>query len=78
MSAIVEDLARRFHAVYQEESKRQAAIGQDTVRHPDDYDALPERTKEYDRALARYVLAHFSQRAEETARTDERILGNPI
>lgn len=52
----VENLSREFHAVYQEEAKRQASIGVDTVRHPDDYDSLPERTKEYDRVLARHVI----------------------
>lgn len=53
---MVEALSRRFHAVYQVESRRQAEIGEDEVRHPDDYDALPEHTKEYDRVLARDVL----------------------
>src|SRR3990167_6410236 len=52
----VEQLSRKFHAIYQEEAFRQSQTGEDTVRHPDNYDALPEHTKEYDRVLARYVL----------------------
>lgn len=47
---LVEQLAREFHAVYQAEAKRQG-----DVRHHDDYDALPENIKEFDRVLARHV-----------------------
>lgn len=54
---IVEAVSRRFHAVYQAEARRQAGARDDTVRHPNDYDALPKHTKEYDRVLAREVLA---------------------
>ena len=53
---LVEALSRRFHAVYQAEAKRQYAADLDNVRHPDDYDALDEHTKDYDRVLARDVL----------------------
>jgi hypothetical protein len=52
----VEGLSARLHAIYQEEARRQAGTGEDTVRHPDDYDALPEHTKEYDRVLARFII----------------------
>lgn len=54
--AEIEPLARELHAIYQREAKRQAETGEDDVRHPDDYDALPEHTKEYDRVLARFIL----------------------
>jgi hypothetical protein len=47
----VEQLAREFHEVYQREAKRQG-----DVRHHDDYDALSENVKEFDRALARHVI----------------------
>ena len=47
----IENLAREFHEVYQREAKRQG-----DVRHKDNYDELPENIKEFDRALARYVL----------------------
>lgn len=52
----VEDLSRILHGIYQDEARRQAGTGDDTVRHPDEYDALPEHTKEYDRVLARYII----------------------
>lgn len=48
----VEKLAAEFHDIYQQEAKRQG-----DVRHHDDYDQLPENIKEFDRVLARYVLA---------------------
>lgn len=54
--ALIEALSRRFHAVYQAEARRQYSADLDDVRHPDDYDALPEHTKDYDRVLARDVL----------------------
>jgi hypothetical protein len=52
----VERLSANLHAIYQDEARRQAGIGDDAVRHPDDYASLPEHTKEYDRVLARYIL----------------------
>jgi hypothetical protein len=50
-SETVEELAARLHNVYQEEAKRQG-----DPRHADSYDLLPERIKEFDRVLARYIL----------------------
>lgn len=68
----VEELSRKFHDIYQQEAKRQADLGIDKVRHPDNYDDLPERTKEYDRVLARYVIAYaqskFASAIEEAAK----------
>jgi len=67
----VESLSRKFHAIYQKEARRQAGTGDDTVRHPDEYDDLPERTKEYDRVLARFVLereAAIKERCEHLIR----------
>jgi hypothetical protein len=55
----VEVLSAKFHEIYQEEARRQAGTGDDTVRHPDEYNDLPEHTKEYDRVLARYVLENI-------------------
>jgi len=50
----VEELAAKFHAIYQAEAKRQG-----DVRHHDDYNRLPENIKEFDRVLARYVAAEL-------------------
>jgi hypothetical protein len=47
----VEQLAASFHEVYQAEANRQG-----DVRHPNDYNELPENIKDYDRALARFVI----------------------
>jgi len=47
----VEKLLAILHGIYQVEAHRQ-----DDSRWPDDYDALPEDTKEFDRVLARYIL----------------------
>lgn len=58
----VERLAAELHAVYQHEARRQAEAGEDEVRHPDDYASLPEHTKEYDRVLARFILAREKMR----------------
>jgi spore cortex formation protein SpoVR/YcgB (stage V sporulation) len=52
----VERLSAKLHAIYQDEATRQADMGNDAVRHSDDYAALPEHTKECDRVLARYIL----------------------
>ena len=62
----VEELSNDFHAIYQKEAKRQAMLDLDEVRHPDKYDDLPERTKEYDRVLARYVLDLIATAKQET------------
>ena len=65
----IEKLSSKFHDIYQEEAKRQSDLGLDEVRHPDKYEDLPERTKEYDRVLARYVIDLI-----DTARAEEREL----
>jgi hypothetical protein len=49
--AAVEELAAKLHAIYQQEAERQG-----DKRHPDSYVMLPERIKEFDRVLARYIL----------------------
>ena len=48
----VERLAEEFHNAYQAEARRQG-----DVRHKDAYADLPENIKEFDRVLARHVLA---------------------
>lgn len=65
----IEELSAVLHRIYQHEARRQQRVGMDTVRHPDDYDALPEQTKEYDRVLARYIV----QREAELVAINERL-----
>ena len=48
---LVEELAEKLHGIYQQEAGRQ-----DDKRHHDSYSLLPERIKEFDRVLARYIL----------------------
>lgn len=69
----VEALSAELHAIYQREARRQANTGDDTVRHPDDYDALPEHTKEYDRVLARFILARLDDARADNARLREEL-----
>lgn len=64
---LLEQLAEAFHHVYQQEARRQAKLGADAVRHPDEYAALPEHTKDYDRALAIFVLDHLEQIRDKLA-----------
>jgi hypothetical protein len=64
----IERLARDFHEVYQAEAKRQG-----DVRHHDDYDQLSERIKDFDRALARHVIARLDA-AEARGRALEEAL----
>jgi hypothetical protein len=64
----IERLAREFHEVYQAEAKRQG-----DVRHHDDYDQLSERIKDFDRALARHVIARLDA-AEARGRVLEAAL----
>jgi hypothetical protein len=49
--AAIEELAEKLHAIYQQEAERQG-----DKRHHDSYAVLPERIKEFDRVLARYIL----------------------
>ena len=56
----VEELAAKFHEVYQVEARRQG-----DVRHKDAYSDLPENIKEFDRVLARYVLSELRTTAKE-------------
>jgi hypothetical protein len=55
VSIDLEALAARFHDIYQAEAHRRG-----DVRHADTYADLSEATKEWDRVLARWVLAHFT------------------
>jgi hypothetical protein len=64
----VESLSRKFHEIYMKEARRQG-----DVRHKDNYDELPENTKEFDRVLARYVLKLLSQAQPKVSR-DERAI----
>jgi hypothetical protein len=50
----VEDLASRLHDVYQKEAHRRG-----DVRHAEKYEDLSEATKEWDRVLARWIMANF-------------------
>lgn len=51
----LEDLSARLHDVYQKEAHRRGDI-----RHHDDYYDLPDMTKEWDRALARWIIKHWT------------------
>jgi len=62
----LEELARKLHAVYQVEAKRQG-----DVRHHDDYDALPEHVKEFDRVLAAFILV---REANQQARHEAEVV----
>ena len=53
---LVEGLSAKLHTIYQIEARRQG-----DVRHHDDYAALTESTKEYDRVLARFILKHADE-----------------
>jgi hypothetical protein len=55
----LELLSALFHAIYQREAHRQAEQGADAVRHDEDYYALPEHTKDYDRALALFFMSDW-------------------
>jgi hypothetical protein len=48
----IEELATELHEVYMKEATRQG-----DVRHAEDYSELPENIKEFDRALARFILS---------------------
>jgi hypothetical protein len=48
----IEELATELHEVYMKEATRHG-----DVRHAEDYNDLPENIKEFDRALARFILS---------------------
>lgn len=48
----IEELAAELHEVYMKEATRHG-----DVRHAEDYNDLPENIKEFDRALARFILS---------------------
>lgn len=52
----IEQLSAHLHSLYQTEAKRQGDI-----RHHDDYEALPENIKEFDRVLARYIISREAE-----------------
>jgi len=56
----IERLSALIHALYQAEAKRQG-----DVRHADDYAGLSESTKEFDRVIARFVLAQCDEAVRE-------------
>ena len=56
----VEELAAKFHEIYMVEARRQG-----DVRHKDAYADLSENIKEFDRVLARYVLAERERAVQE-------------
>lgn len=51
----IEALSARLHEIYQKEAHRRG-----DVRHADDYAALSEPTKEWDRVLARWIVEHWT------------------
>jgi chromosome segregation ATPase len=58
----LEILSAVLHDLYQQEAKRQG-----DVRHKDRYEDLPENIKEFDRVLARYILAREAKLQAELA-----------
>lgn len=56
----VEELSAKFHEIYMVEARRQG-----DVRHKDAYADLPENIKEFDRVLARYVLALIERERDQ-------------
>lgn len=54
----VESLSLALHCVYQEEAHRQG-----DVRHAESFEALADNVKEFDRVLARFILANFIPKA---------------
>ena len=76
MQREIEKLARQCHEVYQTEAKRQRDSGElnlvddalgdnePSLRHPDDYDELSEEFKNFDRALARFILTNFKSKED--------------
>jgi hypothetical protein len=67
----VEALSELLHAIYQAEARRQSETGEDTVRHPDDYAALPEHIKQYDRVLAKFILGREKRLRERVEELEE-------
>jgi RNA polymerase-binding transcription factor DksA len=65
---IIEELAASLHEVYMKESTRQG-----DVRHAEDYNDLPENIKEFDRALARFILSRERLLLEKIGKPLRRI-----
>lgn len=57
----VEEIAREIHKVYQETAKVL-----DDVRYPMGYDMLTEKMKEYDRAIARYIIENYEKKKKDS------------
>lgn len=60
----LESEARHIHSLYQKEAQRQEEAGIAPKRHHDDYDALPDHIKEFDRVMARYTQSQVSAEKE--------------
>jgi hypothetical protein len=56
----IEKIAHLIHGVYMEEARRQ-----NDVRHPEPYDQLTDKMKNYDRALARFILKNITVQISE-------------
>ena len=65
----VEILSAKLHEIYMKEAGRQG-----DVRHELDYSKLKESTKEYDRVLARFILAELSLKSSEIAELTTEVL----
>ncbi len=70
MGKQVEKLAKKFHEVYQQEAKRHK-----DVRYPDDYEKLSEDIKDFDRALALWVIVNLKDIVEIDEEKDREIIG---
>jgi hypothetical protein len=56
----LEELSSRLHDIYQKEAHRRHDASGDKIWHADNYDDLSEETKEWDRVLARWILANWT------------------
>lgn len=56
--ATMEALAAWLHSVYQDEARRQMPGA--TLKYPDAYNELPEPVKDFDRALAIFIMEELA------------------
>jgi hypothetical protein len=77
-AADVEKFAAELHEVYWQESIRQRDTTGLIPRHRRDYNELSEDIKDYDRALARYILAALASHDKKVRREVIRSLAGAV
>ena len=68
----LEELAAKVHGVYQEEAKRQGL----PIEYSDDYNNLSETTKDFDRAIAKFIIQQdkeLRKKIDDLAKQFEKI-----